>query len=256
MAVPLELPFQLTASQGLFLCAALFLAAVVRGISGFGFSAIFILMAAVVTNPIPLIPVVFTCEIGMTAFQARGIRADVDWRRILPLLAGAALGLGPAVGILVALDPSAARLMISGLILALCLLLLTGWRLERDLGKRGHLVVGIVAGAANGAGVGGLPTAGALAAQPMRPAVFRATMIVFLTGLDLLSLPLMAGHGLVGKDTALTAFIALPILGCGVWIGTMGFARVFATREERNFRRVILLLLAALACANILRMFF
>ena len=248
-----ELPFQLAAAQGLFLCAALFLAAVVRGLSGFGFSAIFILMAAAVTNPLPLIPVVFVCEIAMTVFQARDIRPHVDWRRTLPLLAGAALALWPAVGFLAALDPSVARLMISALVLALCLLLLTGWQLERDLGRRGHFVVGIVAGAANGAGVGGLPTAGALAAQAMRPAAFRATMIVFLTGLDLLSLPVMAGHGLVGPDTAKAALIAFPILGLGVWIGTVGFARVFAAGGDRNFRRGILLLLGALACTNILR---
>ena len=207
-------------------------------------------MAAVVTNPLPLIPVVFACEIAMTLFQARGIRPHVDWRRTIPLLAGAAVALWPAVGFLAALDPSLARLMISGLVLTLCLFLLTGWQLERDLGPRGHFAVGIVAGAANGAGVGGLPTAGALAAQSMRPAAFRATMIVFLTGLDILSLPVMAGHGLVGADTAKAALMAFPILGLGVWVGSLGFDRITPVQ----FRRLTLWMLAALAALNIARL--
>ena len=69
----MELPFDLTAGQGAYLAAALFAAAYVRGYSGFGFSAIFIILAALTTNPLPLIPVIFSCEIAMTLFQARGI---------------------------------------------------------------------------------------------------------------------------------------------------------------------------------------
>ena len=109
-----DLPFALTAAQGLFLAGALFSAAVIRGYSGFGFSAIFIVIASLVTNPLPLIPVVFTCEIVMTAFQARGIRAHVDWSRAVALLLGAAISVVPAVAIMARLDPVQARLAVSG----------------------------------------------------------------------------------------------------------------------------------------------
>ena len=243
------LPFDLSTGQGLFLAAALFFAAAIRGYSGFGFSAIFIVLAALVTNPLPLIPVVFTCEIAMTAFQARGIWPHVDWRRAVALLGGAAVATVPAVALMARLDPLQARLAVSGLILALSLLLLSGWQLQRPIGRLGHGAVGLLSGTANAAGVGGLPAAAFLSAQVMPPVVFRATMIVFLTGIDLMALPTMSAHGLVTTETGVAVLLAFPILGAGVWLGGRGFA----TADPAGFRRKVVVLLGLLALLNILK---
>lgn len=249
MTLGLDLPFGLTEGQGLFLVAALFAAAFVRGYSGFGFSAIFIIIAALTTNPLPLIPVVFMCEIAMTLFQARDIGPHIDWRRSFALLAGAAVATVPAVAVMARLDADTARLVISGLVLGLSLVLLSGWQLKTAIGTRGNLGAGMVAGMANSAGVGGLPTAAFLTAQPMPAAVFRATMIVFLTGIDLMALPIMAANGLVGDDTVTGALLAFPILGAGVWLGS----RQFSQADQAGFRKAIIGLLAALAALNIAR---
>ncbi len=245
----MDLPFALLPAQGAFLAAALFAAAFVRGFTGFGFSAIFIILAALITNPLPLIPVVFACEIAMTAVQARGIRAHIDWRRVWPLALGAALATVPAVYVMARLAEDQARLVVSALVLGLSLLLLGGWQVSRPIRGPGHLGAGLVAGLANSAGVGGLPTAAFFAAQPMDPAVFRATLIVFLTALDLMALPVMAANGLVGPDTAAGVAIAFPILGLGIWVGT----RRFAAASGAQFRRAVVILLAALAALNLAR---
>ncbi|WP_293573575.1 TSUP family transporter [Phaeobacter sp.] len=243
----MPLPFDLSIGEGAFLAAALFAAAFIRGYSGFGFSAIFIILAALITNPLPLIPVVFACEIAMTAFQARGIRPHIDWRRTLALLAGAAIATVPSVALMARLDPEQARLVISALILALSLLLLSGWSLSRPIGTGGHVAVGMASGMANSAGVGGLPAAAFLTAQPIPPAVFRATMVVYLTGIDVMALPVMSAHGLVGPDTLWGVLLAFPVLGAGVWVGSRGFALASPTL----FRRYVVTLLAGLAVLNI-----
>ena len=54
-------PFDLSMGAGAFLAAALFAAAFIRGYSGFGFSAICLILAALVTNPLALIPVGCAC---------------------------------------------------------------------------------------------------------------------------------------------------------------------------------------------------
>lgn len=246
----MTLPFDLSSGQGLFLAAALFVAAMIRGFSGFGFSAIFIILAALTTNPLPLIPVVFSCEIAMTAFQARGIRPHVDWHRALALLGGAAVATVPAIAIMARLDEQAARLAISCLILGLSLVLLSGWQMARPVGRNGNLGVGALAGIANSAGVGGLPVAAFLTAQPVPPAVFRATMIVFLTGIDLMALPVMAANGLVGPQTLTGILLAFPVLGLGIWAGSRGFVAV----SQVQFRRAVVLLLTLLALFNIARL--
>ncbi|MBE1285584.1 MAG: TSUP family transporter [Rhodobacteraceae bacterium] len=245
----MTLPFDLTWGQGGFLAAALFAAAFIRGYSGFGFSAIFIILAALTTNPVLLIPVVFSCEILMTAFQARDIRPHIDWARAVTLLVGSAIAIVPAVYIMARLGEDEARIAVSTLILVLSLILLSGWQIRRPIGRLGHGGVGVVAGVANSAGVGGLPVAVFLTAQPIEPAVFRATMIVFLTGIDMMSLPVMAANGLVTSDTVIAIILAFPILGAGIWVGS----RQFATTSQARFRFFVVLMLTSFSALNIIK---
>ena len=110
------MPFDLGPGTAAALAVALLGAAYVRGYSGFGFSAIFIAFAALLTNPLPLIPVVFTCEIIMTALQARGIRGHIDWPRVGWLLFGAAIALPVSVTVILSVGPDIARLLVSAIV--------------------------------------------------------------------------------------------------------------------------------------------
>lgn len=243
------MPFDLGPGTAAALAIGLLVAAFVRGYSGFGFSAIFVAFASLLTNPLPLIPVVFTCEITMTAFQARGIRPHIDWRRAIALLAGAAVALPLSISVMLSIGVDTARLVISGIIGTLALVLLSGWRLRRLIGTRGNLAVGVVAGLANGAGVGGLPVAASMAAQPIPAPVFRATMIVFLTGIDIMSLPLLWHGGLIGADTITGLVMAFPILALGVYLG----GRQFFSAAPDTFKRFAVVLLLVLSFLGLLR---
>ena len=241
--------FDLGLEQVAALTLALVGAAYVRGYSGFGFSAIFIASAALITNPLPLIPVVFACEIIMTAFQARGIRAHVDWRRVMALLAGAAIVLPFSVSAMLAFGADTARLAVSTIVLVMSLILLSGWTLTRVIGSPGHMGVGAVSGLCNAAGIGGLPVAAFMTAQPMAAAAFRATMIVYLTGLDLITMPFLWPGGLVTWDTAIAAACAFPFLGLGIWLGS----RQFLSASPTTFRRFAVFLLLILSVMGLIR---
>lgn len=243
------MPFDLTLMSAATLALALLLAAFVRGYSGFGFSAIFIAFAALVTNPLPLIPVVFACEILMTTFQARGIRSHIDWRRVLFMLGGAAIALPFSVSFMLSVGVDTARIIISAIILVMSLILLSGWTLQRRIGGLGHGAVGVISGVCNSAGVGGLPVAAFMSAQPIEAARFRATMIVYLTGLDLLTLPFLWAGGLVTRDTAIGLIMAFPLLGLGVWLG----GRQFLATSPSTFRRFAVMLLLTLSVLGLLR---
>jgi uncharacterized membrane protein YfcA len=243
------LPFDLGPGTAAALAIALLGAAFVRGYSGFGFSAIFIAFAALVTNPLPLIPVVFACEILMTVFQARGIRGYVDWRRVLYMLCGAAIALPFSVTVMLSVGTDTARIVISAIILVMSLVLLSGWTLQRRIGAWGHGGVGMISGACNSAGIGGLPVAAFMSAQPMQAAAFRATMIVYLTGLDIITLPLLWAGGLVSWDTAIGLVMAFPLLGLGVWLG----GRQFLSASPSTFRRFAVMLLMTLSVLGLLR---
>tara|TARA_B110000091_G_scaffold214114_1_gene265874 strand:+ start:452 stop:1192 length:741 start_codon:yes stop_codon:yes gene_type:complete len=241
--------FDLSLAQLAALTIALVGAAYVRGYSGFGFSAIFIASASLITNPLPLIPVVFTCEIIMTAFQARGIRGHVDWCRAITMLAGAAMVLPFSVTAMLAFGADTARLAVSAIVLVMSLILLSGWTLTRVIGPAGHMGVGAMSGLCNAAGIGSLPVAAVMTALPMAATTFRATMIVYLTGLDLITLPFLWHGGLVTMDTPIAVAFAFPLLALGVWLG----GRQFLSASPSTFRRFAVILLLILSLLGLLR---
>ena len=243
------MPFDLSLGTSAALAIALLCAAFVRGYSGFGFSAIFIAFAALLVNPLPLIPVVFACEMLMTVFQARGIRGHVDWRRVAALLCGAAIALPLSVSFMLSVDSETVRLIVSAIVLVMSLVLLSGWTLQRHIKAPGHAGVGFVSGLCNAAGIGGLPVAAFMTAQPMAAQTFRATMIVYLTGLDLITMPFLWHGGLVTIDTVYGLLMAFPILGLGVWLG----GRRFSAASPESFRRFAVFLLLSLASLGLLR---
>jgi uncharacterized membrane protein YfcA len=243
------LPFDLSLGHTVALSIALLGAAYVRGYSGFGFSAIFIAFAALLTNPLPLIPVVFACEMLMTTFQARGIRGHVDWRRVFALLAGAAIVLPFSVWTILSIGELSVRLVVSLIVLVMSLVLLSGWTLTRVIGAPGHMGVGMISGLCNAAGIGGLPVAAFMTAQPIPAPRFRATMIVYLTGVDLITMPLLWMGGLVTWETAFGVALAFPLLGLGVWLG----GRQFLSASPTTFRRFAVMLLLALSLLGLMR---
>ena len=243
------MPFDLGLGTSAALAIALLGAAFVRGYSGFGFSAIFIAFAALLVNPLPLIPVVFACEMLMTVFQARGIRGHVDWRRVAALLFGAVIALPLSVSFMLSVDSETVRLIVSTIVLVMSLILLSGWTLQRHIRGPGHAGVGFISGLCNAAGIGGLPVAAFMTAQPMAAQAFRATMIVYLTGLDIITMPFLWHGGLVTIDTLYGLLMAFPLLGLGVWLG----GRKFSVASPENFRRFAVYLLLSLASLGLLR---
>jgi uncharacterized protein len=106
-----------------------------------------------------------------------------------------------------------------------------------------------LSGMCNSAAIGGLPVAAFLSAQPVQAAGFRATMIVYLTALDLITLPLLWLGGLVTWDTVIAALMAFPILGLGVWLG----GRRFLAASPTAFRQSAVLLLLMLSALGLIR---
>ncbi len=129
------------------------------------------------------------CEFLMTFQQWRGVKADVDWRRVLALMIGAVVGLPLGLWGITRVGEDTARAIIAVYVLVMCVVMLRGWRITRPQGFAPHLGVGIFAGIANAVGMAGLPVASYFTAQGVAAGVFRGTLIAYFAALDLFSLP-------------------------------------------------------------------
>ena len=159
------MPFDLGPGALVWLAGACLVAGFVRGYSGFGFSAILIAAASIVTNPLNCVAVVVILETVMSVQHARGAGPDVDWKRVGWLLGGAAIGLPLGLWILTGVSEDTARAVISGYVLLMCVVLLAGWRLSREVMGMPNGVAGVISGLANAPGMGGLPVAAFFAAH-------------------------------------------------------------------------------------------
>jgi uncharacterized membrane protein YfcA len=232
-----------------FMAVAILLSAFVRGYSGFGFSALVISASGLVTNPLYFVAVVVLCEALMSLQAWRGVGAHVDWRRVGFLLAGAAVGMPLGLWALTSISEDAARVAISGYVLCMCLILLAGRHLGREVRGPGNLWAGLVSGLANAPGMGGLPVVAFFAAQPMQAAVFRATLVAYFPLLDIYAAPLYFYSELVSWDTVWASLLALPMVFLGNWLGS----RHFLNTDPQDFRKFAIGLLALLATLGLLK---
>ncbi|MBA3908951.1 MAG: sulfite transporter TauE/SafE [Rhodobacter sp.] len=237
------MPYDLGPLALVWMALATIVAGFVRGYSGFGFSAMLIAASSLVTNPLNFVAVVVILEAVMSLQAAKGAGPAVDWRRVGWLMGGAAIGLPLGLWVLTGVSEDAARALVAGYVLLMCGVLLAGWRLRAEVAGVGNGVAGVVSGLANAPGMGGLPVAAFFAAQPMRPAVFRATLIAYFPLLDVYSAPLYWYAGLVSWDTLWASLMALPLTLLANWMG----GRHFFGTDPQDFRRFAIVLLAGLA---------
>jgi len=221
-----------------------FLAAIVRGYSGFGFSLLAISSLSLLLDPAEIVPSIFMLEIAASLHLLPGIWRHVHWRSLIPLIAGCLVATPFGVMLLASLPPAPMQLALSVFVLLATYLLWRGFALKRIPGTGGAVAAGAAAGFGNGAfGIGGPPVILFYFSSPAGHAMGRASLIAFFLATDLIGLPMLAHEGLVTADAVLRAAIFLVPLIVGVWIG----ARSFKTADPVRFRRIILILLAVLA---------
>jgi uncharacterized membrane protein YfcA len=222
----------------------IFLAAIVRGYSGFGFSLLSITALSLIFSPAEIIPSIFLLEIAASLHLLPGIWREVHWRSLMPLMTGALIGTPVGVAALSRLAEAPMTVALAIFVLGATLLLWRGFALKSMPGTPASLAIGTAAGAANGAfGIGGPPVILFYFASPAGHAAGRASLIAYFLMTDIAGLVFMSGEGLVTWDSAIRALIFLPPLVAGVWLG----ARSFKGTDPARFRRIVLAVLAVLA---------
>jgi uncharacterized protein len=221
----------------------------VRGFTGFGFAMVFVPIAALMVGAQSAAALIWLIDIPFAWPLAAACFSRVQWREVLPLLAGAIVAAPIGVWLLVNTDPATARWAIALLILAAVAALATGWRYRGAPGLPLSLGTGGLAGVASGlAQLGGMPVAIFwLAAQKNNPRQTKDNLNGFFA-----ILPVVTGwlYWRSGILTPALAWMALPLCvpyGIALFMG----ARLFTVAPEKVFRRVAY---GVIACAAVIAM--
>ena len=228
--------------------AAIFLAAIVRGFSGFGFSLLSITAIALILPVKQIVPSIFLLEIAASINLIPGIWREIHWRSLTWLMVGYVIGLPAGAYALIYAPEAPAQIVLGVFVIGTAILMLDGFRLEKTPGAPASTATGIVSGVLNGAfGIGGPPVVLFYFSTPGAAAIGRASIIFFFLFTDLLGVGYFATQGIVTVHSFVQAALWLPALLVGVWLGAHGFKRM----NQDAFRRWVLVILIALALLGI-----
>lgn len=227
---------------------AAFVAALVRGFSGFGTALIFLPIAAQFMPPVWAVISLTVMDIFGPLPILRGAFKTCHRRDLGRLLLATAVVLPVGVLILRHTDPALYRYAISGLSIAMLLILLSGFRYHGEVTRRAVYGIGGAAGFMGG--VAGLPGPVVILfymASPHGPAVIRANTLLYLWGFDLLLLGTLAMQGeLTAQILWLGAILIVPTV-FGNMIGTA----LFDPTRERLYRGAAYCVIAASALSGL-----
>lgn len=232
--------------------STVFVAAIVRGYSGFGFSTILMIGAMPFLPPAQLVPLSIALEILASASQAPRILPAINRRYLSVLLVASLVGAPVGVYILTSVADEHLRMSVYVIVLFTTLLLLI-WKPKPLNPSSGYLfAAGFVAGAVNGAtALSGLVLALFFTASTVSSQTMRATMISYLFFTDVITGGLLIAANQYDVQAGLRFLVAIPILLAGVWLGSRRF---FAT-PSKSFKNVVTWLVLAFCVVGMLQFF-
>ena len=240
----------LSPAEGCVAGIILFVASVVRGLTGFGFSAILVTGLSHILLPAQTVVLALLLEIAASIHLLPSAWKSIHWPLLSSLGIGLMIGTPIGLSLLAWFDPDVMRLVISCMVLTFALLLLKGYSYRGPKTFPVHSGVGLLSGICNGtAALGGLPIVTFLLSTQAKVATTRATLIATFLGTDIYALFLAGCHGMVNSTVFAYAIISLPIVIGGVSLGK----RLFNMASPSFFKRLALLLLLGLSLTGIIR---
>ena len=234
------------------LALLVFFAAIVRGYTGFGLSAIIITVMTYWVPAQEVVPLLILLEISASLLFYRSISLDVEWKIISIIFMGAAISTPIALQLLLLMPDNIANIAIASLVLLATLILLTQSRISITPSKGYWFFSGIVMGIFGGLGsIGGLGGAVMLLLTTMNSTKVRTTMIILLLLTPIYAALFTTFNGMmVGETLSQWLIMLLPMIP-GLYIGHICFSRY-----KRSFRTITLIFLAILSATMLAQSIF
>ena len=242
--------FQLSLIEIYYAILIVFIASIIRGFNGFGFSAICISGFSFILPAIEIVPIILALEVVVSIFMVPYIWNKINWRFVFKILLGIIIGSPIGLYLLKYLNPQIIHLSVCLLIIFFSILLMKGFSNQKINNNYGKFFTGIVSGTLNGlTTLGGMPVALFLLITSIQPTVIRGSLsaLFFLT--DIYAFLLSFFSGIVNMTTIYRIIPLVIILPLGVFIGN----KFFIKSQEKTYRKFVFNFLIIISIIGILR---
>ena len=245
----------LSLSQFLIILFVVFIASIIRGFNGFGFSATCMSLISFILPAIEIVPIILVLEVMVSIFMFPYIWNNIDWKFVFQILIGISIGSPVGLYLLKILSPDIVHFSICGIIIFFVILQLRGYSNKKINILPVKFLAGGVSGIINGLGtLGGMPISLFLLITKVRPIVIRGSLaaIFFIADAYVLNLSFYAE---IVEVTALYRVLPLIlVLPIGIYIGNKFFIK---SREEtyRKFVFYFLIIISIFGITKVLMNF-
>jgi len=227
---------QLSFLEIYFIVFTVFIASIIRGFNGFGFSATCISGFSFILPAIEIVPIILILEVIISIFMVPYIWNKIDWNFVLKLILGIIIGSPIGVYLLKYLPPDVTHLSVCVIIIFFSFLLMQGYLNKKINNNYGKFFTGIISGILNGlTTLGGMPVALFLLVTSIQPAIIRGSLAALFFLTDTYAFALSFFAGIVDMTTIYRTLPLIIILPIGVYMGD----KFFVKSKEETYRKVV-----------------
>ena len=242
--------FEINLSTGIFLIIIVFIASIVRGFNGFGFSAICVSSFSFVLPTIEIVPIILLLEVLISIFMIPYIWNKIDWKFIFQLLIGIIIGSPIGLYMLKFLPQNILHIFICLIVIFFSFLLMKGYSDKKLDTTTSKIITGGISGAINSlATLGGMPVALLLLIIGIQPAIIRGSLAALFFLTDAYAFTLSFFAGIVDLTTIYRTLPLMVILPIGVFIGN----KFFIKSKKDLYRKVVFYFLIFISIVGIIR---
>jgi len=227
-----------------------FIASIIRGFNGFGFSATCISGFSFILPAIELVPIILILEVMISVFMIPYIWNKIDWRFVVKILIGIIIGSPIGLYLLKYLSAETTHLSVCLIIVFFSTLLMKGYSNIKLNNNYLKFFTGLISGTLNGlTTLGGMPVALFLLVTSIHPAIIRGSLAALFFLTDIYAFILSFFGGIVDIVTIYRAIPLIFILPLGVFIGD----KFFTKSKEETYRKVVFYFLIFVSVVGIFR---
>lgn len=242
--------FQLSLVEVYFIIFTVFIASIVRGFNGFGFSATCISGFSFIMPAIEIVPIILILEVMISIFMIPYIRNKIDWNFVIKILIGIIIGSPIGLFLLKYLPSELTHLLICIIIIFFSILLMNGYSNTKINNNYAKISTGFIAGTVNGFSLlGGMPVALFLLVTKIKPVIIRGSLAALFFLTDTYAFVLSFFGGIVDMTTIYRTLPLIIILPIGVFIGD----KFFVKSKEETYRKVVFYFLIFISIFGIFR---
>jgi len=242
--------FDFSLSEFLLILFIVFVASIIRGFNGFGFSATCISGFSFILPAIQIVPIILILEVFISIFMIPYIWNKIDWNFVFKLLIGIAIGSPIGLYLLKYLSPETTHLYVCLIIIFFSILLMRGYINKKINNNQSKIFTGIISGTLNGlTTLGGMPVALFLLITSIQPAVIRGSLAALFFLTDIYAFILSYFGGIVDMTTIYRTLPLIVVLPAGAFIGN----KFFIKSKEKLYRKFVFYFLIIISIFGILR---